>query len=379
VSGEVLVVGASGLVGTAAVNSFRRDGWPVTAVSRRRPETETAQTGSAAGFRHLPVDLRDRSACAAAVAALPPISHLVYAASYEKPGLVAGWADPEQMRVNKAMLENVLAPLAATGSLRHVSLMQGTKAYGVHLHRIPLPAREDAPRDPHENFYWLQEDYLTEAAAAHGFDWTVLRPVGIVGPGYGSAYSTPPVIGAFAAICREEAIPFAFPGGDIFPARQVVDARIVGDALRWAATAPAARGQHFNLTNGEVFSWQELWPSFARQFGLEAAGPRPLRLGAFLPGHEKTWQRIAEATGLRVASLGAVLGQSHFYADYTFGYGAAAPAVPALVSDVKIRQAGFGAVMNTEETFRWAIGGLIDRGVLPRLTEPAPRGKALAR
>jgi hypothetical protein len=53
--------------------------------------------------------------------------------------------------------------------------------------------------------------------------------------------------------------------------------------------------------------------------------------------------------------------------------------VPALVSDVKIRQAGFGAVMNTEETFRWAIGGLIDRGVLPGLTEPAPRGKALAR
>jgi nucleoside-diphosphate-sugar epimerase len=378
VRGEVLVVGASGLVGTAAANSFGRGGWPVTAVSRRRPETESTQNAGGAGFRHLPLDLRDRSACAAAVAALPAVSHLVYAASYEQPGLVSGWADPEQMRINRLMLENVLAPLAATGSLRHVSLMQGTKAYGVHLHRIPLPAREDAPRDPHENFYWLQEDYLTEAAASYGFDWTILRPVGIVGPGYGSAYSTPPVIGAFAAICRAQDIPFAFPGGDIFPARQVVDARIVGDALRWAAEAPAARGQHFNLTNGEVFSWQELWPSFARQFGLEAAEPRPLSLGEFLPGQEVTWQRIAEASGLRVTSLGAVLGQSHFYADYTFGYGAATPAVPALVSDVKIRQAGFGGAMNTAETFRWALAELIDRGVLPRLTEPASHGKALA-
>jgi nucleoside-diphosphate-sugar epimerase len=371
VRGEVLVVGASGLVGTAAVNSFGRGDWSVTAVSRRRPEAE-------ARFRHLPVDLRDGSACAAAIAALPAVSHLVYAASHEQPGLVAGWSEPGQMRVNRSMLENVLAPLAATGSLRHVSLMQGTKAYGVHLHRIPLPAREDAPRDPHENFYWLQEDYLTEAAASHGFDWTILRPVGIVGPGYGSAYSTPPVIGAFAAICRAQDIPFAFPGGDIFPARQVVDARIVGDALRWAAETPAARGQHFNLTNGEVFSWQELWPFFARQFGLEAAEPSPLSLGEFLPGQEETWQRIAEASGLRVTSLGAVLGQSHFYADYTFGYGAATPAVPALVSDVKIRQAGFGGAMNTAETFRWALAELIDRGVLPRLPEPASPGKALA-
>lgn len=382
-SGHVLVVGASGLVGTAAVSSFLRDGWRVTAVSRRRPEPETAPIETAppasdgtataaagrgaAGFRHLPLDLRDQSACGAAVAALPPVSHLVYAAAYERPGLVAGWADPGQMRVNRAMLANVLAPLAAAGSLRHVSLMQGTKAYGVHLHPIPLPAREDAPRDPHQNFYWLQEDYLTAAAAAGGFDWTILRPVGIVGPGYGSAYSTPPVIGVFAAICREEGLPFGFPGGDIFPARQVVDARLVGDALRWAATAPAARGQHFNLTNGEVCSWHELWPGFARQFGLAAAAPRPLSLGAFLPAHGKTWQRIAEAHRLRVTSLEAVLGQSHFYADYTFGYGATAPAPPALVSDVKIRQAGFGAAMNTEQTFRWALGTLIDRGVLPRL------------
>jgi nucleoside-diphosphate-sugar epimerase len=366
-SGEVIIVGASGLVGVAAVNSFLRGGWAVTAVSRRRPETD--QPGHGARLRHLAVDLRDQTACAAAVAALPAVTHLVYAASYEQPGLVAGWADPSQMRVNQEMLENILAPLAAHGNLRHVSVMQGTKAYGVHLHRIPLPAREDAPRDPHENFYWLHEDYVREMAAAHGFDWTILRPVGIVGPGYGSGYSTPPVIGAFAVICRELGLPFAFPGGNIFPARQVVDARLVGDALRWAATAEAARGEHFNLTNGEVFSWQELWPSFARQLGVEAADPRPLSLGEFLPGHRETWRRIAEANGLRVTSLDAVLGQSHFYADYTFGYGAVSPAPPALVSDVKIRQAGFGEAMNTEETFRWAFASLADHGVLPELAE----------
>jgi hypothetical protein len=52
--------------------------------------------------------------------------------------------------------------------------------------------------------------------------------------------------------------------------------------------------------------------------------------------------------------------------------------VPALVSDVKIRQPGFGGAMNTAETFRLALAELIDRGVLPGLTQPASPGKALA-
>ena len=38
-------------------------------------------------------------------------------------------------------------PLHAVAPLRHVTLLQGTKAYGAHLHPIPIPARERAPRD----------------------------------------------------------------------------------------------------------------------------------------------------------------------------------------------------------------------------------------
>ena len=357
---SVLVVGASGLVGATAVEVFSRAGWAVTAVSRRAPEFDGDHE-----FGHLPLDLTDRARCRSELSALGAVSHVVYAAAYERPGLVAGWSDPDQMATNLAMIKNVVEPLAQSGALRHVSLMQGTKAYGVHLHRIPLPAREDAPRDPHPNFYWLQEDYLLRTAREAGFDWTILRPVGIVGPSYGTAYSTPPVIGAFAAICKETGRPFAFPGGNIFPARQVVDVRLVGSALLWAATAPAAAGQHFNLTNGEVFSWPELWPSFAGQFGLTASEPQPLHLGEFLPAHEQTWRRIVARHRLRDTTLAQVLGLSHFYADYTFGAGAVEMTPPALVSDVKIRQAGFGAAMNTGETFRWALGRLVERGILP--------------
>src|SRR6202012_4018545 len=40
--GKVLIVGASGLVGAAAIDRFTAaGGWEVVAVSRRRPETES--------------------------------------------------------------------------------------------------------------------------------------------------------------------------------------------------------------------------------------------------------------------------------------------------------------------------------------------------
>src|SRR5262249_46839722 len=78
-------------------------------------------------------------------------------------------------------------------SLRHVTLLQGTKAYGSHLHPICIPARERTPRDPHDNFYWLQEDFLTEQAAEHDFAWTILRPQSVFGGACGVAMNIVPV------------------------------------------------------------------------------------------------------------------------------------------------------------------------------------------
>ncbi len=355
---SVLIVGASGLVGSAAVEEFARDGWEVTAVSRRAPEREGDTP-----VRHLPIDLLRPAEAAAAIRGLGPISHLVYAAAFEKPGLVAGWSDPEQMETNRRMLETVLGAFGATPP-EHVTLLQGTKAYGVHLHPIPLPARERQPRDPHPNFYWLQEDLLREYAARTGAAWTIFRPVQIVGPVYGVAYSTPPVIGAYAAIARETGEPFAFPGGRFAPV-QAVDVGLVARAIRWAAEAPAARGEHFNLTNGEVFSWAEMWPVFADVFGIEAAEPRRRRLAELLPEHARTWDRIVARHGLRPLPLERLLGASHQYADYTFGVDLDGPAVPALVSTVKVKAAGFTEVRDTEEMFRDVLGRLIARGVLP--------------
>jgi nucleoside-diphosphate-sugar epimerase len=317
-------------------------------------------------LEHVAVDLIDGEACLEAIRARPGITHLVYAALYEKPGLVGGWRDPEQMETNRAMLSNLLHALdAADARLAHASLLQGTKAYGVHLHPIPVPARESWPRDPHDNFYWLQEDLLRERAAARGFTFTIWRPQIIFGDVTGVAMNIVPVIGAYAAICREEGRPLAFPGGP--PSLlEAVDARLLGRALRWAATAGGARDQTFNITNGDVFVWQNVWPSIADALGCEAAiGPR-MKLGEYLPAKADVWKRIADRHDLAVGDLSALLGQSHHYADFTFGtYSRTETPPPVLVSTIRLRQAGFGECIDTEVMFRDLFARLVEDRIIP--------------
>lgn len=360
-SEKVLIAGASGVVGAAAVEAFLGQGWEVVALSRRKPEVATTQA-----FEHLSVDLRDAAASKAALSALSDVTHVVYAALYEKPGLIAGWSEADQMETNLAMLRNCLEPLLATArGLAHVSLLQGTKAYGIHLHPMPIPARERAARDDHANFYWLQEDYLKGRAAQAGFQFSILRPQLIIGSAYGVAMNLAPVIGAYAALCREQGEPCGFPGGVSY-VWEAVDARLLANVFTWAATSAAAAGQHFNVTNGDVFEWRNLWPAMMRTLGVEAGPDRARSMAEYLPAQAATWEAIVNKHRLRKLTMDELLGESHHYADFCFAYGADTPPSPAFVSAIKLRQAGFTQVCDTEEMFCYWLESFIERGILPR-------------
>ena len=89
---KILVAGATGLVGYAAMKHFAAvEGCEVIAVSRRRPD-ETY------GAHWRPLDLTDTAACEALAPELSGVTHLVYAALYERPGLIAGWQEEEQIQ-----------------------------------------------------------------------------------------------------------------------------------------------------------------------------------------------------------------------------------------------------------------------------------------
>lgn len=356
----VLVAGATGVVGRAAAEHFAAlPGWRVVAASRR-PLPEGPD------LTPLALDLTDRAACAEAVAALPEITHLVYAAVHELPGLVAGWTDPGQMRTNQAMFANLLDPLAARPGLRHVSILQGTKAYGGHVHRIPVPCKERWPRDPHDNFYWLQEDHLRGAARGAPWSFTILRPQVVFGGAVGSAMNIAPVLGAAAALHREAGEPFAYPGGPPW-LWEAADARLIAKALAWAAESPAAAGETFNIANGDVADWTQLWPAICAALGVAPGAPEPRALAEWLPAQAGRWADLARRHDLAEPDLPRLLGESHHYADRMLAVGARRPRDPMLVSTIKIRQAGFHACQDTEDMFAEAFDDLRRRRVLPQL------------
>jgi nucleoside-diphosphate-sugar epimerase len=358
----VLIVGASGVIGAAAVEHFAQlGGWRVIGASRRPADVEP---GTA--YEHVALDLTDAGACAKAATGFAGVTHVIYAALFEKPGLVAGWYEQDQMQTNLTMMRNLMEPLMASAKgLRHVSVLQGTKAYGAHLHAIQVPARENRPRDQHENFYWLQEDYIRGAQKGSDWSFTIWRPQIVFGGATGVAMNLIPILGAYAAICRELGRPFECPGeaGNV---AEAVDTDLIAKALAWACDNPAARNETFNITNGDVFVWENVWPAIAEAVGLEPAYGKGLQLSKFLPEHAEVWDRIVKKHNLRPIPMDKLVGESHHYADLLFRYGQDALPTTMLVSTIKLRQAGFGDCVDTEVMFdRW-LHKIAARGIIPQ-------------
>jgi nucleoside-diphosphate-sugar epimerase len=358
-TGTVLVAGSSGVVGYAALREFaRQPGWAAIGLARRPRPVE--------GARLVPVDLTDSDATAAAVTSLSDVTHLVYAALFEKPGLLPGWYEQDQMDTNLAMLTNLLDPLLGVApNLRHVSILQGTKAYGAHVAPMRLPAKEREPRHPHANFYWLQEDLLRERQAGADWTFTILRPQIIFGEAFGSNMNAIPALGVYAAVLRHDGRALDYPGGAMLVA-EAVDADLVARALHWAAVTPAAANETFNVTNGDVLVIEHLWPAIADAFGMEAGERRPMSLAAEMPARQDTWTDLVRRFDLRSpVDLAAFVGQSFIYADLITGYGLERTPPPSLVSTIKIRHAGFPDCIDTEDMFRRLISGFQADHFLP--------------
>jgi nucleoside-diphosphate-sugar epimerase len=359
---KILIAGASGLIGRAAIEHFAAlDDWDVVGVSRRVPDDLVG------GADLLSVDLTDPGACNATFGRMADITHLVFAALYEKPGLISGWREKDQMEINLAMLRNLFEPLErAARGLQHVSLLQGTKAYGIHIHPIEVPARERWPRDDHENFYWLQEDFLRDRQAGRHWRWTILRPQIVFGHAVGSPMNPIAALGVHGAICRERGRPFGYPGGPPC-VQEAVDARIVARMLEWAATTPACGNETFNVTNGDVFVWPHVWPAIAEALGVEAGPPAPRLLQREMLEASATWDAIVDRYGLQPYGMRELVGDSFAYLDAIMASGRDRAAPPTIVSTVKARQFGFHDCTDTEDMFAYWFDRLRATKILPPL------------
>jgi nucleoside-diphosphate-sugar epimerase len=348
-----LIVGSSGIVGSAAGRQFAAEGFDVYGLARR-PVHE-------AGITPIAADLQDPASLAAALKDLRP-THVVLATWLRQA------TEAENIKVNAAMVRNLLEAVRPAGSVRHVALVTGLKhylgpfeAYGKGS--LPqTPFREDQPRLDVENFYYAQEDEVFAAAARDGFSWSVHRPHTIIGKAVGNAMNMGTTLAVYATICKATGRPFRFPGS---PAQwssltDMTDARLLARHLHWASTTPAAANEDFNVVDGDIFRWQWMWARLAPYFGLE---PAPFDgtiqpLEAQMAGDAPVWREIAERHGLAELDIGRLVSAWHTDADL-------GRPIEVVTDMSKSRKLGFTAYQATDDAFFDLFGELQRDRLIP--------------
>ncbi len=355
--GHILVTGASGLVGRAAMEHFARAEYAVTAVSRRAPFDTY-------GARHVSVDLADEAACRDAFSGLGDVTQIVFAALHEEPDLVAGWTSQAHVERNAAMLRNTVEAVAPNApSLRNVVVLQGPKAYGAHVKPLRIGAREDRDEDRSIlNFYWAQEDYIKDRSHGQDWGWTILRPCFVMGMAVGGAMNLIGAIGFYSALLRHRSEPLHFPGarGGV---SQPTDTDLMARAIEWAGQADAARDQVFNIANGDLFSLAEMWPVIADSLGMEIGDDRGFLFEEEVPRGASEWDTIRAKHGLISPGAESFLGQSAQFSDWIFARATAG--LRGSISTVKLQTAGFTEAMYSEDMFRKWIARYQDAKLIP--------------
>ncbi len=350
---SALVVGSSGITGSAITRLLTEHNWPVAGLARR-PQAEE-------GVKQISADLLDPAALAAALADLAP-THV----------FLTTWArqssEAENIRVNALMVRNVLEALRPASSVRHVALVTGLKhylgpfeAYGKGT--LPqTPFREEQGRLDVENFYYAQEDEVFAAADRDGFTWSVHRPHTVTGVAVGNAMNMATTLAVYASICKATGRPFYFPGSQVQweSLTDMTDAQQLAKQLFWASTTPAAADQAFNIVNGDIFRWSWMWERIANWFDLEPAAfdGTVMTLEQQMADDAAIWAELAAKHNLAEADISKLVSPWHTDADL-------GRPIEVVTDMSKSRKLGFADYQASDEAFFNVFATLRERRLIP--------------
>ncbi|MDT9600537.1 SDR family oxidoreductase [Sphingosinicella rhizophila] len=341
---KVLIVGARGAIGWNLTEHFTAlDDWDVVGSSRRAPTAATTAD-------YICVDLLDAEATKSAYSPLADVTHVIYAALLDKPDMAAAWVEKDHVDTNLSMMANAIDALEAAGAdLQNIAFLQGTKAYGVHLGPIKVPARErDAMHLP-PSFYHAQQDFIFERQKGRSWSWTIYRPQIVCGLCPGAPMNVIASIGVYCVISRELGLPLRFTGNLYAGIVELVDARLLAQAMAWGAINPSkSANEIFNVSNGDVVDWNNLFQRLAEHFNMKLDRPQSLSLHAMMEDKAPVWDEIVKKYDLAPLSYEDVKGNWQAI-DFAFRMGNQEP--PPIVSTIKLRQAGFHECRDSEDMF----------------------------
>jgi nucleoside-diphosphate-sugar epimerase len=339
--GTALVVGASGITGSNLAEELISQGWTTYGLARK-PGIDIKN------LQPVAADLLRPESLSSALADIVP-THV----------FITSWmrmeTEAENIRVNAAMVRNLLDALSPKRSVQHVALVTGLKhylgpfeAYAQEGFLPETPLREEQPRLDIENFYYAQEDEVYAAASRDGFTWSIHRPHTVIGKAVGNLMNLGTTLAVYATICKETGRPFRWPGSQAQwnGLSDMTDARVLAKHLVWAATTEAAHNEAFNVVNGDVFRWKWLWKRLAAWFGVEPIGfdgtMHPLE--AEMAQDAALWRQIAGRHHLAEPDLNRLA--SPWHTDLDLGR-----PIEVMTDMSKSRKLGFSVYQSTEESF----------------------------
>ncbi|KAG6368960.1 hypothetical protein INS49_003179 [Diaporthe citri] len=247
------------------------------------------------------------------------VTHVIYTAYRVPPE-----KGPMPLRAaNDALLETSITAITALAPrIRSVILQTGGKAYGLlfseHIDLKP-PFHESQPRVPSpwgdEIFYYSQVDILKRLSAEAGNSWTFteVRPDTIIGfvPGT-NAMNVAQGLGFYLSLFREvhgAGAECAYPGTAAGYRSRHTDSSqdIIAQMEIFAALEPekCGGGRAFNVADGEVVTWADIWGGICAYFGLKGAPPteETETAGNFVSKHVDRWPGVVERDGLEIMDI----------------------------------------------------------------------------
>lgn len=348
IKNTALIVGANGVISTNLIEHLSSLGnWDIIGLSRRGGTDHDH-------VRYVAVDLLDLTDTVNKLSDLTSVTHIFYAAYQDKDS----WA--ALVEPNLRMLVNVITAIEPVAkSLQHVSLMQGYKVYGAHLGPFKTPAKEsDAGHMPPE-FNTSQLQYLQQQQIGKQWTWSAIRPSVVGGTTPGNPMNLALLIAVYATISKKLNIPLRFPGkiGAYDTLLEMTDATLLAKATVWAATEPQAANQAFNINNGDLFRWKDLWPKIAKYFNMEVDTPLPLNLQTMMSDKENIWADIQKQQGLNYNYQEV---SAWAFGDFVFSWN-----YDFFADGSKARRFGFHEYIDTEQMFFRLFDEMRNKQIIP--------------
>eukprot|EP00253_Pinus_taeda_P034679 PITA_34679 len=317
-----LIVGVTGMVGSRLADILPTDDiqggpWKVYGVAH-------GPISPHKNMHYIQCDLLDRDQTMAKFSALTDVTHVFWVITNAGRGI-------EEADLNSKMLANVLDSLILNApNLEHVCLQTGTEHYpGAHdisamdLITDPdeVPYQERHPRLTNgSNFshHDKLQDVLFEKLGGESdikISWSIHRPaVILLGFSPLTSYSSMNLLvslAVYAAICKKEGTQFRFPGNSITweGLSEASDAELIAEQQIWACVEPNGKNKVFNVSNGDVFRWKNLWTVVAEKLEVEAGDyeGRGFSLAEEMKSKSGVWEEIVKEKGLvesRLEELG---------------------------------------------------------------------------